>query len=140
MPGNGHAHPEFHLLNIIKLIHFKAAFFDELFLHLATIFILKCNVDGRKGDGTQPGTCGLGMICNGDGTCSVCSITSSFPHAGCSTLNPICKTDLTGCVCDEVASLTCNAETDAICREFKPTAPYNGGFCDSGTSIYIAFF
>ena len=73
------------------------------------------------------------MVCNADGSCSVCAITSSLPHGGCDTLNPICKGN-TECVCVQDPATTCSADIHSLCDGYASTDPFVGGSCICGTS------
>ena len=94
---------------------------------------LQCNVDGSQGDGKERGTCDWGNVCNSDGSCSVCSETSSLPHGGCSRLNPVCKGG-TECVCDQNSPLSCDAKIHSLCDGFSSVSPFDGGSCLCGTA------
>ena len=93
----------------------------------------KCNVNGAQGDGTAQGTCDSGFVCNDDGSCTMCAVTNSFPHSGCTTLNPICNGG-TSCVCDPTSSVSCSSDNHSICDGYATMSPFSGGSCICGTT------
>ena len=96
-------------------------------------WFFQCNVNGAQGDGTQAGTCGTGMVCNTDGSCTLCAVTGSFPHGGCTSLNPICNGG-SSCVCDPNGSLSCTSDIHSTCDGHATTSPFAGGTCKCGTN------
>ena len=103
-------------------------------LHIMCFFKnYKCNVNGAQGDGTAQGTCDSGFVCNDDGSCTMCAVTNSFPHNGCTTLNPICNGG-TSCVCDPASSLSCSSDNHSICDGYATMSPFSGGSCICGTT------
>ena len=93
----------------------------------------KCNFNGAQGDGTTQGTCESGLLCNADGSCTMCVVTNSFPHSGCTALNPICNGG-TSCLCDPSSSLSCSSDNHSTCDGYATVSPFSGGSCICGTT------
>ena len=63
----------------------------------------------------------------------MCVVTNSFPHSGCTALNPICN-DGTSCVCDPSSSLSCSSDNHSTCDGYATVSPFSGGSCICGTT------
>ena len=95
--------------------------------YLFSYLLHKCQGDGgSRGNGMSKGTCDGDNMCQADGTCALCAVSNTFPHTGCTVLNPLCS----GGACKCTTSTTCSSDTSSVCE--NPAADGSSGSCKCG--------